>query len=111
MVSGFVLRRCCEQLSRNLPDGFGPRLALQFGVEPAVAIQVDRGQMEDAEVACYPGGLADVDFVEFGGQAGKRLRQQLFPGPAGAAVRRGEQYDPDTGRAGETSVVRAFGQA
>ncbi len=67
------LRRGIEQAQRGEPDGFGPRLALQFGMKSAVAIQVDRRQMEDVEVARHAGGFADVDFIKCAGDAGQRL--------------------------------------
>lgn len=66
----FILRRRNQQTLRSLPDGSTPRLALQFGMKPSVAIQVDRGQVEDVEIARYPGGFTDVDVIKHLGKAG-----------------------------------------
>jgi len=63
-------------------DDFLTRLALQFRMKPAVAIQIHRRQMEDAEIARHPGGFADIDFEQAAGQPGQGIGQQAFPCPA-----------------------------
>lgn len=66
-------------------------------MKPPVAIEIDRGQMEDAEIARHAGGFADVDFVESMSDVGQRFGQQPFPGAAGAALRGGEKNDRNAG--------------
>lgn len=79
-------------------------------MKPPVAIEVDRGQMEDAEPARHAGGFADVDFIEHAGDVGQRFGQQPFPGAAGAAMGGGEKNDRDAGRGGQPGVEFAFAQ-
>lgn len=80
-------------------------------MEPAGKVEIDGRQMENAEIARHAGGLADVDFMKVVGHPGQRRRQQLSPGPAGAAVRCAEKHDGDAGRGGEAAVELALSKA
>ena len=53
-----------NRLLRGLPDCVRPGLALQFGMKLPVAIQVNRGQMKNVEIARHPGGFADIHFIK-----------------------------------------------
>ena len=108
---GFVLRRRCQQAERGLPNGVQSCLALQFGMKSPIAVEVDRRQVEDIEIAGYTRGFAHVDFKKCAGHAGQRLWQQLLPRPASPAVRCAEQHHDDTGSGGETGMKLALGQA
>lgn len=51
-------------------DDFPPRLALQLGMKPPIAIQIHCRQMEDAVGTRDAGGFSDIDFKQGVGQTG-----------------------------------------